>query len=375
MILDAAQCVCAEAFNERIELKLADEIVGDDRGYRHSVRRYDLVNPPSHAPSTVIVKQSNRGGGHIFNEWAALALLNRIDAISGLAPRLYGGNRELELLVLEDLGAHPKLRDELKGSDPTRAKEALVSLAGVLGRLQGATCGRFEEYNRIKSSLPSLAPIDFHQRGMLFDALAEFGSRAEVCGAAVEQGLEDDLSAVVHELRNPGMFSSLVHGDCCPSNATITDRGSRLYDFEVAGFGHALLDGAYARLRHLNCLDAYRIPREIQQSMEAAYRGALVTGCPAANDDTAFARGMTAACAAWMAVTLRNLPRVLEEDKPRGPASFRQRILASLDAFSGTAADFRQLDALRATACKMLTHLRGKWAGQTVEMKLFPAFE
>lgn len=367
--------MCAQAFNERIVLKLADEIVDDDPGYRHSVRRYDLIKPPAHAPRTVIVKQSNRGGGHIFNEWAALELLNQIDAVPSLAPRLYGGDRDLELLVLEDLGAHTRLRDVLRGSDPARAKEALVSLAGVLGRLQGATCGRVEQYHRITSSLPPSAPIGFHQCGMLFDALGEFGSRAEVCGAAVEQGLEDDLGAVVHELRNPGAFNSFVHGDCCPSNATITDRGIRLYDFEVAGFGHALLDGAYPRLRHLNCFDAYGIPREIQRSMEAAYRDAFSNGCPAANDDTAFARGMTAACAAWMAVTLRNLPRVLEEDKLRGPASFRQRILTSLDAFAGTAADFTQFDALRATACKMLAHLRGKWAGQTVQMKFFPAFE
>ena len=374
-ILEAAACVCAEAFGAAIELTLVDEIRGVEPGYRHAVRRYELINPPEDAPRTVIVKQSNRGGGHSFNVWAALAFLNAVPSEVGLAPQLYGGSQEHELLVLEDLGAHPRLRDILCGDDPQRARMALMQLAEVLGELQATTCGLIDQYERIKSSLPPAAPIDFHQRGGLFDALVEFGQRAEDCGIACATAVDVDLNAVMEELMNPGAFSSFVHGDCCPSNAVITPEGLRLYDYEVAGFGHALLDCAFARLRHLNCLDAYRIPLEVQRSMESAYRESLSGCCPAVKDDAVFARGITAACAGWMAVTLRNLPRVLEKDKPRGPASFRQRILASLDAFGQTAGEFGRFQPLGAVAGRMRDHLRQRWLAETDQIRCFPAFE
>ena len=213
-VLKAAACVCAEAFGRSIELKLVTEIIVDP-GYRNAVRRYELINPHDDAPGTIIVKQSNRGGGHIFNEWAALAFLNAIPGEVGPAPRLYGGSQEHELLVLEDLGAHPRLRDILLEDNPQQARKALLQLADVLGNLQATACGLIDRYERIKSSLPSAAPIDFHQRGGLFDAVREFGNRAEDCGiapgnAGVITALLGQQSPCTKELNAPGFTNSSI---------------------------------------------------------------------------------------------------------------------------------------------------------------------
>ena len=94
----------------------------------------------------------------------------------------------------------------------------------------------------------------------------------------------------------------------------------------------------------------------------------------AAGDDEMFARGMAVACAAWTAVLVANLPKVLDTDRPRGPATFRQRMLTALEAFADTADELTQLPALAATARHMHDTLRDRWGPQVKTIECFPAF-
>ena len=327
-------------------------------------------------PRTVIVKKSNRGGGHIFTEWAALSFLAGCETLRGIAPRLYGGDRVNEMLVLEDVGriADRRLRHVLEDGSPDDATRALVAAHAAAGRLNAATLAGRSAHANARRALPSPASLDFHQVGRLTEGLIHlpdsFGCLGERrCGPAVRE-----IAEVIVLLAHPGPFGALTHGDLCPSNIATVDGCVRLLDFEVSGFRHALLDGAYARLRHLNCFDGHRIPESVQRQMEAAYRTELSRTCAAAGDDVAYARGLAAACAAWMAVTLLNVPRVLERDKPRGAVSFRQRILASLEEFERASRELHAFPHLGATTRRVARHLRLRWSDAAETLDVFPAF-
>ena len=367
----AARAVCARAFGAEVELRVAEEIIGDWPTYRHMVARFEVVGGRPETPKTVIVKRSNQEGGDVVREWAALAFLNHVPEAGGIAPRFFGGDDEHELLVLEDLGdlKGTRLRDFLNGDDPHGARDALVRTAETVGRLQAACGGRLADYRRHRDA----GPLDFHQRGRLEASLRGFPQVVTSWRVTTPPGLPDDLNAVIEELGSPGPFETLVHGDCCPSNVAFVDGAVRLVDFEVSGPGHALLDGAYARLRHLNCFDGCRIPRDVRREMETAYRRALGERCAAALDDRQFARGMTAACAAWMAVLAGEAPGVVGEDRPRGPASYRQRILAALRAFAETSRELGAFPALGDAASALDGHLRQRWPSECHDVPPFAA--
>lgn len=370
-----AQRICADAFGSPIEVDSIED-VRVDPGYRHNIVRLHLRSTDSKVPDSVIVKQSNRGGGHILNEWAALAFFNELDQIQPIAPRLIGGDIDRELLVLEDVGRvkDRRLRDVLNADDPAAARWTLLEMASAFGRFQSAACGDEDRWREAKAELPAAASIDFHQVGQLDRALGDLASNMSVVGVTLDAATERELKEVRRSLTDPGPFATLVHGDICPSNVVLTGESIRVMDFEVAGWRHALLDGAYARLRHLNCLDAQVIPDEIQAEMEQLYREALSERCHAARDDCLFAQGLTHACAGWMIVTLSNLPRVVDNDKPRGPASYRQRIIASLDAFIGTTQEFQLLPALGATSQRLRARLADLWSRSLAPVEEFPVF-
>lgn len=370
-----AENVCKTIWSEDCSLQFESAILSDP-GYRHLVIRCAVNGTDASAPHSVIVKRSRLGGGHIFREWAALAFLDELECNDRLTPAFFGGDQELELIVLEDLGdLEPiKLKTILYGRDPEMAAQALIESLRVIGTLQARTMEHMSRYDSLRQTVPAPSPIDFHQRGALYTALENLPHNMELLNVVVSASAQDEISVISKTLMNPGPFLSLVHGDCCPSNIAITDRGVRLYDFEVAEPGHALLDGAYARIRHLNCMDGLPLPLDIQKEMERAYREALSQSCPLVLDDQRFHRELASACLAWLAVSLSNLPRVLSREKQRGPATYRQRILASLEAAQLTLEEFQVWPSLCNSISQCHTKASQLWAEETESIDQFPAF-
>lgn len=367
-----AESLCRSLYGTTARLHLQAPIVAD-KGYRNMVLRCEAHH--AGAPPTLILKRSNLGGGHVFTEWAALAFLNTIEELRGLVPALIAGDREHEMLILEDLGdtQDRRLRDVLAGSDRHAAEAAMIETSVQVGRLQAACTPRIRHYEEIRDALPAAAPIDFHQIGHLEASLRGWPQALARLGLPATHAFEAELAEVGGEIRNPGGFLTLVHGDWCPSNFALVAGGVRMFDFEVSRCGHALLDGAYPRVRHLNCLDGHRIPRPLQRRMEAAYRGALAHTCGAAADDRVFARGMTAACAAWTAVLISSLEKVVDADRPRGPVSYRQRIVCSLEELATTAAELGAFPAIGAVASQMYDRLAGDWRDDLGPIRSFRA--
>ncbi len=369
-IVAVAAAALAPPGKEPVTLRLAD-IVVDYPGAACVILRCTPMTPSPDIPSTVIVKRWNERGGHFRHEWSALEFLARVPAAQDLVPRLYGGDAGAELLVLEDLGdpSEQLLGNILTSTAPERAEVALVAFNQALGRLHASTIGRAEEYRRIRESQGAHA-VSRHAIHRLDAALQALPGHVAAIGVRVSPALEREVRAAIRAIHAPGPFLAFTHGDATPGNAFYAGDRARLFDLETAGFRHALLDGAFARMRYLYSVWARRIPQDIQRRSLAAYRRALVCGCPAAADDGVFAHAILACSAGWLAALCAHLPSVMEADKRFGRSTWRQRIVAGLDHFVTLANDLGRFEALAGGAGDVARRLRLQWP--TIDCTLPP---
>ncbi len=373
-IVAAASTALAAPATGPVALRLSDVVV-DYPGAACVILRCASVAPSARVPPSVVVKRWNTPGGHVRHEWAALEFLGGVPAAQALVPRLYGGDAEAELLVLEDLGdpAEQLLGNLLTGDDPQRAEAALVAFNAALGRLHGATVGRAEEHRRIRDRRGAHARSR-HAIHRLDEALGALPGLMTGTGARVSRALEREVQAAAAAIRAPGPFLALTHGDATPGNAFYADGRVRLFDLETASFRHALLDGAFARLRYLYSVWARRVPDAVQRRTLEAYRRELVRGCPAAADDPSFAHALLACSAGWLAALCAHLPSVTDEDKRFGRSTWRQRIVAGLDHFVALAADLGAFTALADGCTDMAHRLRLRWPTGDCALPSYEAF-
>jgi hypothetical protein len=242
---------------------------------------------------------------HFFNEWAGLELLTA--AVSGDHPpaaRFYGAAAHLHTLLL--------------GDDAVAAQEALIAFAAALGRMHTLTADRFDEYHRMRSAL---GPFD-HRAGFFeYDSLAPaFRDIAATLYTPLHPGTDADLRLLRARLRDPGPFLTLIHADACPDNCLRVGNDMRLFDFEGSTFGHALIDGVYGRMHFPSCWCVSRLPEQLPLRMEAAYRVALVQGCPDGADDARFFAAVVEARAFWLIRTAQwtQLAELLERRQAVG---------------------------------------------------------
>ena len=283
---------------------------------RDSILRFPVLDAPPGSPPSVVVKQATPHGTpsydpdstlpysqavRLFNDWAGLAFLRDLGGTPVLTPRFYGGDRARGRIVLEDLGEGARIDHLLLGGDPTAAAGGLRALATSLGHLHARTTGQQDRYLRVRRALgPPISTI-FHYSDRLPPTLAQATTLLDVAPAP---GTDQDLAAVVAALRDPGPFLAYTHGDPCPDNWLVTPDGVRLLDFEIGAYRHALVEGVYGRVHFPTCWCVNRLPPAIVEAMEAAYRAALVPGCPAAADDRLFAQAVVEACTYWALNTL-----------------------------------------------------------------------
>ncbi|MGH2599482.1 MAG: hypothetical protein ACRDJ9_08855, partial [Dehalococcoidia bacterium] len=275
------------------------------------------------------------------------------------------------------LGDGESMADVLLGSDPAPAEAALLTYAATIGRINGRTVGRAAEYRAIRTGIGPGDGAALPPAGSLQDAFSTVAALAEGVGAELPPGADGECRAVIAALEQPGPFLAFSPSDICPDNNRCYDDGRlRLFDFEGGGLRHALLDGAYCRLALPTCWCVNRVPEPLRVRMEARYRTELAEGCPLARDDAVFGSAMLDACAAWLLWSTNwLLPRVMEEDRPFGPATARQCILLRLDLFATMAEAAGRLEALGGLSRRLAAQLRRRWPPETGEMPLYPAFQ
>lgn len=311
-----------------------------------------------------------------FNDWVGTQFLNTISCQAAHRPVLYGGDRRLGFLLLEDIPHHSTLVEPLLGSDPVHAQTLLLQYARCLGQLHSNTVGYSSIYDRLFKTVsghnkpPPRVNYD--------EAIAQIHRWLDFLEISIEPNFSQDLAHIFDTVTHPGPYSAYVHADACPDNILHTGKTVRLIDFEFGNFGHALIDAVFGRMMFPSCWCANRLPREIIMQMESTYRSELIQGCSAAEDDELFEGSLVNACGYWLLSNFfRHLDTALEQERPYGPngvATVRQHILGRLEAFISTSMEFGRLSGLRGTASRLLDKLSHQWQ-DTPSMPLYPAFQ
>jgi hypothetical protein len=248
-----------------------------------------------------------------------------------------------------------------------------------MGRLHAVTIGHHEDFAALRQTLGGGAlptpGADIRAEWLQKD-VPHFRALCEQLDVPVAAGFDEDIKAITAGLSEPGPFLAFAPGDTCPDNHRIEDDGSlRFFDFEFAGFRHALLDAAYFYLPFPTCWCVNRLPEPMVAMMETAYRRALAPGCPSALDDAIFLPALSWACGFWAVTTIHwGLEEALKADGQWGISSGRQRPPVRLGNFCRVAERAGTLPALAETARALARTLRALWEPETDEMPLYPPF-
>lgn len=337
-------------------------------------------SPSDSVPPSLIIKKvaansynpedTNWDTTRFFNDWIGAQFLSTIPSKFKHSPRFYGGDRNLGLIILEDVQHRACLVEPLLGNDRTQAERALLRHATCLGQLHTDTLGKAAEFEELFQTIaprvkPTRATVDIHKHQLILENL----------GILPESNWLDDLEVINEAMNHPGEFLAYIHADACPDNVLDTGEELRLIDFETGQFGHALIDATYGRMMFPSCWCANRLPYTMVQQMENTYRAILSQRCPIAEDDQIFETALVNACGFWLLYTLtRHLETALRKDLYLGVSTVRQRILARLEAFITTSQEFKQLPGLRDTSSRLLDRLHQRWL-DVPDLPLYPAFQ
>ncbi len=389
--LSIAEQLLSQVFGGILRLTLAPAPEGGSQ--RSKLLRCRVLDGPSAAPASVIIKRVNTGEGQrfnsdaidpstraFFNEWASLAFLTRLadEGAPLIGPRLYSADRAAGVLVMEDLGQGESLVQPLLGADRVVAEAAIDAYFRSLGRLGAQTHARTDEYWEIRNALgppdPYTQPTLESEHNMLQRWLAMI---CEACGVTPVPGTEVDLAEAARFNAMPGPFAALSQSDTCPDNCLREGEWMRLLDFEWGWVRNALNDGGRARSNFPTCWCVHRLPRETIRRAEAVYRAEVAKGCPAAADDSLFKRELVKACASWALATFEFYEEVSDmwqNDGMWGTSTTRQRAITRLGLLAEASAEFGMLEALGETAAVLAGRLKQLWP-DVEPMSLYPAFD
>lgn len=347
--LEVAERALADAIGSKVRLSVAREF-RPGRVARCFVQGAGL--------ESVVVKTAEMDRAGVADEHAALELLGRIAPSS--AARLLAADAAHGVLVLEDLGDGPSLATMLLGGDPQVARTALVSHASALGRLHAVTIGRAEEFYEIRRAL---GPVDPAAVRMTLRSVDMTGPFRELSTFLADNDLPplgragtEELAVVQQVLADPGGFLALSSGDPCPDNGRITVDGVRFFDFEAAGFRHALVDAAHYLMPFPNCWCWRVLPPDVANAARSAYRESLAVGCAEARQHQRVGDQMATAAAAWLVWTLyRRLPQANDD-----PVA-QSRVATAVSAFLLATSESHALNELRSWAAELHRSLATRW--------------
>jgi len=343
------------------------------------VRRCVVSGLAGRSPTSVVVKTTRpagdvRGGDTLRRERAALTLLAELGSNAG--PRLFAHGEGF--LVLEDLGRGPAVEDLLVGDDPAAATEALVALATAVGAMQAATHGREDAFHArlAGSGIRRGADRRIVAESTIERCWATLGEFvAAGAGLPPTRDADADIEEMTAWLADPGPLLALSTGDLAPQNCRVAGGAVRLLDFERASFRHVMLDTAQLRLPFCGAPCWGRLPFEVTEAMESAFRTELARTCPAVLAQRTYRSGMATATAAWAVTRLVRLPKLVAQDEPH-PMGFSRRgqLLDTIQSAIDAAGAAGALPALRSWFEHTMAALRRIWPGLPPAQDVYPAF-
>jgi hypothetical protein len=381
-------------------MRIAERVVGERfgralalcpertwKGEKSVVLRCRVEPPSPSVPPSVIVKRSGCGG--TADELAAVLFLEEVAHEPAFGPSCYGAEPANEVIVLEDLGdgGGPNTYQHVVGADAEAAGTALVEHIDLIGRLHAATAGRQAEHARIRQSLgPVEAPKPLYEdpwsngRGGAIaaeetrQACAKYRDGIRRVGLKLDRLADDEIEMVTDRVEgDAGPFLAFCQGDVnAPGNCVRQGGRLRLFDFDGGGFRHGLLEGLAGRLTWGAMA---RIPAEVVEEMDRAYRRAFQRGCEAARDERRYREALVEAAARWHIFhVIWRLPTALERDYVRGLTTLRQQMLAWLDGFGQIVERHGHTVALGGSARDLARRLRAQWPAEVGELPYYPAF-
>ena len=347
------------------------------------VYRMTLEDAPEAALSTVIAKRSceptDRGtqaGDELssiqrfYNDWAGLEFVHTYLGSEELCPRFIGGDKEVGLVVMEDLGTDKRLDEILLGFDANAATDALMRMSLILATLHAVSRSHREQYDSIRAGIGEapLAPVAAKRCASLCKRIQKCCDQLRV---VLRPAVVDEIFALEEYFSDTGPFMAYIHNDACPDNFMMCGSKLKMWDFGWARFGQALIDGVYARLHFPSCWCVNRLPDGLVEDMESVYRNRLSQAIPEAKG-TLYDRVMVEASAQLVVGTLGQ--GLHKEGNTHGISTLRQRFLLRFELFAQTTQRFDHMQATGALFREIATRSRELWAEEELDMPVYPAF-
>lgn len=352
------------------------ETIGEYLGAPNSILRCILSSASFQAPQTLIIKYPKQPRKALFSEWAALEFLQLFPEIAIYFPRFYGGHRETEILVMEDLS--PSRNNLLgyifEGNQTQIAIEALFSFQKALGKIHARTLGHIEDFQQIRRQYPGSMVIRYPIQQM-DESLENFVQFPKNLGLGPIQDWEESVEKIRKIIQMPGDFLAFTHGDATPTNGFYPQSQIRLFDLETAGFRHILLDGVFAQMRYLNTMWACHIPISLQKKSLEIYREEFLSYGSANITESLFEEAFLACCFSWLASLFVFYPSVIIQDRYWGRATIRQRLIAGLENFIFWAQTKNLFPALVEGTIQIKNQLTQQWSDSDLKIPFYEAFK
>ena len=284
---------------------------------KNRIFRCWVADGPSCLPEVLLVKMARQtkrepydherdcigsSAWKLFNEWAALQFLGKINGDKMITPKFIAGDATQGVIAFEYVSKARSFRDILRKSNAAERAHALLAHAQAMGRMHGSTYGRKNEWLNIRTGLST----HYQAETDSFDGiLRTFRRFATLVGQPESIAVESELSELQEILSNAEPFSAFRHVDIAPQNYLLVDDGVKLVDFEYSSYGCFPLD---APLGPFPFPVRWECDEILAQEIESVYRKELSSGFHRALDDAIYYKGLVIAWIYWL-LRLGPIPR------------------------------------------------------------------
>ncbi|TNC27014.1 phosphotransferase [Amycolatopsis alkalitolerans] len=285
----AGEVVLAHRFGSTIALVDPEHLPGSGPA---TVVRARIATSPFGLPRTLVIKHypdpAPRGAPDPFaQEAVSYQLFTALPPEERMCPELLAHDGAERVLVIDDLGKAPTLRDTLLGRDARAAERSLLSWARSLGRMHATTASREADFDALLRRLGG--PVK-HEDTAAPTAIAQLpGLIREHFGVATPDAVRRYAEAACQRARSLA-YRAFSPVDLSPDNNLITGGGVRFLDFERGRVRNALVDAAHLRVPFATCAEPLALPAGMSEAMVAAWRSEVVGVWPGLSDgDVLFA--------------------------------------------------------------------------------------
>ncbi|WP_407652510.1 phosphotransferase [Amycolatopsis cynarae] len=280
----AGEAVLARRFGSAIKLVDPELLPGSGPA---TVVRARIASSPFGLPRTLVIKHypdpAPSGQPDPFaQEAVSYQLFTALPPEDRMCPELLAHDPAARVLVIDDLGRAPTLRDKLRGSDARAAERSLLSWARSLGRMHATTAGREADFDALLRRVGG--PVQ-QEDGTPAAACAQLPSLlSETVGVETPEEVRHYAEQACARARSLA-YRAFSPVDLSPENNLVTSHGVRFLDFERGRVRNALIDAAHLRVPFASSAHPGALPAGMSEAMVAAWRAEIAGVWPGLADN------------------------------------------------------------------------------------------